>query len=37
MKEETVTTDSTPGLLDHLDLLCTLFNYQALEFVDAET
>ena len=36
MKEETVTTDSTPGLLDHLDLLCTLFNYQALEFVDTE-
>lgn len=34
MKEDVVTTNGTPALLDHLDLLCALYNYQALEFID---
>jgi 50S ribosomal protein L16 3-hydroxylase len=34
MEEEAVTTDDTPALLDHLDLLHTLYNRQALEFID---
>jgi len=34
MKEEAVTTNDTPELLDHLDLLHTLYNHQALEFID---
>ena len=34
MKEEVVTVQRMPELLDHPDLLCTLFNHQALEFVD---
>ncbi len=37
MKEDAVTTDDTPAMLDHLDLLCTLYNHQALEFVDRAT
>jgi 50S ribosomal protein L16 3-hydroxylase len=32
MKEDVVTTNDMPALLDHLDLLCRLYNYQALEF-----
>lgn len=31
MKEDAVTTDETPALRDHLDLLCTLYNHQALD------
>jgi 50S ribosomal protein L16 3-hydroxylase len=34
MKEDAVTTSDTPELLGHLDLLRTLYNHQALEFVD---
>ncbi len=34
MKEDALTTMDTPALLDHLDLLLTLYNHQALEFVD---
>ena len=34
MKEDAVTTDDTPALLDHPDLLCALYNQQALEFVE---
>jgi 50S ribosomal protein L16 3-hydroxylase len=34
MKEAAVTTNDTPALLDHLDLLRTLYNHQALEFID---
>ena len=34
MKEDAVTTNDTPALRDHLDLLCTLYNHQALEFID---
>jgi hypothetical protein len=34
MKEDAVTTHDTPALLNHLDLLCTLYNHQALEFID---
>lgn len=34
MKEDAVTTNDTPALLDHLDLLCTLHNHQALEFIN---
>jgi len=37
MKEDAVTTNDTPELLDHLDLLCTLYNHQALEFIDRPT
>ena len=37
MKENAVTTNDTPALLDHLDLLCTLYNHQALEFIDRAT
>ena len=37
MKEDTVTTNDTPALLNHLDLLCTLYNHQALEFIDRAT
>lgn len=32
MTEDAVTTDEMPALCDHLDLLCTLYNRQALEF-----
>lgn len=34
MKEQVVTAKDTPALLDHLDLLRTLYNHQALEFID---
>jgi len=37
MKEDAVTTDDTPALRDHLDLLHTLYNHQALEFIDRAT
>lgn len=37
MKEDAVTTNDTPALLDHLDLLCTLYNHQALEFINRAT
>ena len=37
MKEDAVTTHDTPALLDHLDLLCTLYNHQALEFINRAT
>ena len=37
MKEDAVTTNGTPELLDHLDLLRTLYNHQALEFIDRAT
>jgi len=37
MKEDAVLTNDTPELLDHLDLLRTLYNHQALEFVDGVT
>lgn len=30
--EDAVTTHETPALLDHVDLLCRLYNHQALEF-----
>lgn len=36
MKEDTVSVNDTPVLLDHLDLLCELYNHQALEFIDGE-
>jgi 50S ribosomal protein L16 3-hydroxylase len=34
MKEDAVMINDTPGLLDHLDLLCALYNDQALEFTN---
>jgi 50S ribosomal protein L16 3-hydroxylase len=34
VKEDAVTPNDTPELLDHLDLLRTLYNHQALEFID---
>lgn len=37
MKEDAVTTNEMPALLDHLDLLCALYNLQALEFIEAAT
>ena len=37
MKEDAVTTNDTPALRDHLDLLCTLYNHQSLEFIDSAT
>lgn len=37
MKEDAINTNDTPALLDHLDLLCTLYNHQALEFIDKVT
>jgi 50S ribosomal protein L16 3-hydroxylase len=37
MKEDAVTPNDTPELLDHLDLLRTLYNHQALEFIDRAT
>ncbi len=37
MKEDAVTTNDTPELLNHLDLLRTLYNHQALEFIDRAT
>jgi 50S ribosomal protein L16 3-hydroxylase len=37
MKEDPVTTNDTPALFDHLDLLCTLYNHQALEFINRVT
>mgnify|MGYP006095404981 CR=1 FL=1 len=33
MKEDAVAPSGTPELLFHLDLLCTLYNHQALEFI----
>jgi len=35
MKEDAVTTNDTPALLDHVDLLWTLYNHQALEFINS--
>ena len=35
MKEDAVTTNEMPALLDYLDLLCALYNLQALEFFDS--
>ncbi len=37
MKEDAVTTNDMPSLLDHLDLLCMLYNHQALEFSELAT
>lgn len=37
MKEDAVSTNDTPALLDHLELLHTLYNHQALEFMDRAT
>jgi 50S ribosomal protein L16 3-hydroxylase len=37
MKEDAVTKNDTPALLDHLDLLFTLYNHQALEFINKAT
>ncbi len=37
MKEDAVTKNDTPALLDHLDLLFTLYNHQALEFINRAT
>ena len=34
MKEDAVTKNNTPALLGHLDLLCTLYNEKALEFLE---
>ena len=34
MKEDAVTPHDTPALLEHLDLLCALYNHLALEFID---
>jgi 50S ribosomal protein L16 3-hydroxylase len=34
MTEDAVTAHDTPALLDHLDLLCTLYNRQALELIE---
>lgn len=34
MKEEAVTANTMPALLEHLDLLCALYDLQALEFID---
>lgn len=34
MKEEPVTARDTPALRDHLDLLCRLYNDQALDLID---
>jgi 50S ribosomal protein L16 3-hydroxylase len=36
MNEDSVVINDTPALLDHLDLLCTLYNHHALEFFDRE-
>ena len=37
MKEDAVTPNDTPALLEHLDVLCALYNHQALEFIDRAT
>lgn len=37
MKEDAVTKKGTPALLDHFDFLCTLYNHQALEFINKAT
>jgi 50S ribosomal protein L16 3-hydroxylase len=37
MQEDIVTIHAMPTLLDHLDLLLTLYNHEALEFADAIT
>lgn len=37
MKEDAVTTNDTPTLHKHLDLLCTLYNHEALEFAGKAT
>jgi len=34
MKEDAVSTNEMPGIHDHLDLLCALYNHEALEFID---
>lgn len=34
MKEDNITINDTPAMLEHLDLLHTLYNHQALEFTD---
>jgi len=34
MKEDAVTINDTPAMLDHVDLLCTLYNHQAFEFIN---
>ena len=34
MKEDAVTTKDTPALLDHRDLLCMLYDQQALDLID---
>lgn len=34
MREDVLTIADTPALLDHLELLCTLYHHQALELVD---
>ncbi len=37
MKEDALTATDAPALLDHLDLLCALYNHQALEFINRPT
>jgi hypothetical protein len=37
MKEDALTINDTPELIEHLDLLLTLYNHQALEFIDVAT
>lgn len=37
MKEDAVSINDTPAMLDHLNLLCTLYNHQALEFINGTT
>lgn len=37
MKEDALTANDTPELLDHLDLLRRLYNHQALEVIDSAT
>ena len=34
MKEDVVTINDMPAMLDHVDLLCTLYNHQAFEFIN---
>ena len=37
MKENAISIDDTPALLDHLKFLHMLYNHQALEFMDRAT
>ena len=37
MTERVITAGDNPALRDHFDLLCTLYNLQALELVSRET